>query len=58
MKLYRVTFDNQPDYVEAASFGHALLIWREHVIADNPGDFDATVEPESLELVHDQPVWR
>ncbi len=59
MKLYRVTFDGQPDFIEAATFGAAIVAWRLKLIADNtPGDFDDSVEPESVELVHDAPVIR
>jgi hypothetical protein len=59
MKLYRVTFDGQPDYIEAYSFGGAVAIWRNHLIATNqPGDFENDVEPESVELLHEQPVLR
>lgn len=59
MKLYAVTFDGTPDYVEAENFAAAIQIWRAHLIATNaPGDFDETIEPESVALVHDAPVLR
>jgi hypothetical protein len=58
-KLYRVMFDCEYDYIEAKSFGAAVEIWRRHLIDENePGDIEATVEPESVELVHDEPVRR
>ncbi len=58
MRLYKVTFDNQPEFVEAPDFGSAVLIWREHLMATNPGDFDGTENPESLELISESPVIR
>lgn len=57
--LYRILFDNQPDYVEADNFTRAIDLWREHLIASNePGDFDESVQPESVELVHEEYVLR
>lgn len=58
-KLYRITFDGEPDYIEAVDFGAAIEIWRAKLIAENePGDFDDDVEPESVNLEHDRPVLR
>jgi hypothetical protein len=59
MALYLVRFDGEPDYIEAGSFVDAIAIWRRALISENePGDFDDTVQPESVELVHEGPVWR
>ena len=57
--LYLITFDGQPEYAEARNFGAAIRLWRRKLIAENePGDFDSDVEPESVQLVHDELVLR
>ncbi len=59
MNLYMVTFDGQHDYVEAADFATAIELWRAKLIdAHMPGDFEPDVQPESVVLVHDEPVVR
>lgn len=61
-KLYRVTFDGTDDYVEAATFGQAIKVWREKLKADNntgdASDFTDDQEPESVELFHGDGVLR
>jgi hypothetical protein len=57
--LYLVTFDGCPDYVEADSFPDAIDVWRANLIGENPPDsFEADVQPESVELLHEEPVIR
>ncbi len=59
MNLYIVQFDGQPDYVEAETFVEAIALWRAKLIADNdPGDFEDDVQPDSVVVVHDEPVVR
>lgn len=59
MNLYRILFDGDPDFVEAETFAGAILLWRDNLIEENePGDFDESVQPESVELVHEKPVLR
>ena len=59
MNLYRIQFDIDPDYVEAATFTDAINLWRLNLIRENkPGDFDDQVQPESVELVHEGGVIR
>lgn len=58
MKLYHVQFDGQSYYVEAASFGDAVKAWKLHVKVVWGDDFDDADEPESVALVHDEPVIR
>ncbi len=58
MKLYKVIFDSQPDFVEAETFGAAIQIWRKQLQTDNPDAFWDDVEPEAVELVHDASVLR
>lgn len=56
-KLYSVTFDGQPDFILAYDFGGAIRVWRSKLIRENePGDFDESIEPESVELVSDEGV--
>lgn len=59
MKLYRIVFDNDPDYVEASNLANAVVIWKAHLLTKNNNDPDLVdVEPESIELAHDEPVLR
>lgn len=57
MNLYRVTFDDQDDYVEAKTFGEAITVWRAALKVDDDW-VDDTTEPQSVELVADKPVMR
>jgi len=57
-KLYHVQFDNESYYVEAPSFALAIEAWKRHVAALWGADYDGTEEPESVALVHDEPVIR
>ena len=56
MKLYRIDFDGESDYVEAESFSAAITIWRDYNVSVN--DMDADAEPESVTLTHDGPALR
>ncbi len=56
MKLYHIQFDGQSFWVEAESFRLAIVQWGEHVKILWGDDYDGTEEPESVHLVHDEPV--
>lgn len=58
MKLYHIQFDDQPYFVEAESLGQAVAAWRAHVAVLWGSDYDGDEEPESIALVHDEPVVR
>lgn len=58
MNLYRVLFDGQEFYVEAESFAVAVSLWTGHVRDIWGSDFDGTEQPESVQLMHDEPVIR
>ncbi len=59
MRLYRVVFDGEPNFVEAPNLGAAVSVWRTFLIAENePGDIEDDVEPESIELMQEGRVWR
>lgn len=58
MKLYMVQFDGQQYYIEAESFRKAIEAWRRHVAVLWEEDYEGTEEPESVALVHDDPVIR
>lgn len=58
MKLYLVQYDGTSWYIEAASFGDALVAWRNHVAVEWGDDYADGDEPESVALVHDRPVVR
>lgn len=58
MNLYHVQFDSQTYYVEAGSFADAIILWGRHVSVLWGDDYDGTEEPESVALVHDEPVIR
>lgn len=58
MRLYRILFDAQPEFVEAADLGNAVRIWRQKKSVDWDDEYDGTEEPESIELLHDGPVLR
>ena len=52
MKLYRVMFDGEYDYIEAKSFFEAINVWRTvFLLNNNPGDFDINVEPEEVRTI-------
>ena len=65
LKVYRVQ-DEEGDFriVEAASFGEAVRLWRETMIAQwkeddcYVEDTDKDVEPEQVVIVSDEPVIR
>ena len=58
MKLYHVQFDGQSYWIEADSFANAVLVWKDHVRQVWGVDYDGTEEPESVHLVHDEPVLK
>lgn len=58
MKLYHVQFDSQSYWIEAKSFADAVAKWKAHVKALWGEEYSATDEPESVALVHDEPVIR
>lgn len=58
MLLYLVQFDAQDYYVEAPDFPAAIELWKVHVAKLWGDDYDGTEQPESVALVHDEPVVR
>lgn len=58
MRLYHVQFDGQSYWIEAESFGDAVFKWKRHVAVLWGTDYDGSEEPESVHLVHDEPVIR
>jgi hypothetical protein len=58
MSLYHIQFDNQPYWVEAENYGKAITAWRQHVAVLWGTDYDGTEEPQSVALIHDEPVIR
>lgn len=57
-KLYHVQFDHQSYWIEAVSFAKAVEAWRKHVAKLWGDDYQETDEPDSVHLVHDEPVIR
>ena len=49
MKLYRIDYHGEPDYVEAESYGLAIAKWRDYVF----DDLGADAEPTSVVLIAD-----
>lgn len=58
MKLYHIQFDGQSYWVEAQSFGNAVIVWQAHVKVLWGEDFTGEEEPDSVQLAHDEPVIR
>lgn len=59
LKLYQITFDGQSEFVEAASFGDAVRIWRVEMSAQaEPDETYEDEEPEQVVLANDAPVIR
>jgi hypothetical protein len=52
MKLYHLQADGESFWVEAESFTAAIAAWRAYV------HYQANEEPDSVQLVHDEPVIR
>ena len=50
MKLYRIDYDGEPDYVEAESYALAIAKWRTYVTMHDGVDVD---EPTSVVLIAD-----
>ncbi len=63
MKVYQIRYDGEFRVVEAPAYGAAVETWRKHLIAEwkESGDYDEqdeNLEPESVELLNDDPVIR
>lgn len=58
MPLYSVTFDGTSTFIEAESFVAALSAWREWGRIEWGSGYDGAEEPESVNLVSDEPVFR
>jgi hypothetical protein len=58
MNLYHVQYDSQSFWVEAETFGQAVDLWKAHVKVLWDQDYMDTDQPESVHLVHDEPVIR
>lgn len=58
MKVYIIRFDGGASIVEAETFGAAVESWRAVKRVEWGTDFEETDEPESVELIHDEPVIR
>jgi len=61
MNLYHVRsskYDGQSFWIEAESFAAALETWKAHVKVLWDSDYMETDQPESVHLVHDEPVIR
>ena len=58
MNLYHVQWDGGSRYVEAATFGDAVKLWREAMRDEWGDDLRPDDEPDSVALVDDQPVLR
>jgi len=56
MKLYHVQFDGASFFIEAENYADAVAIWKAHVKVLWENDYDGTEEPESVHLIHDEPV--
>jgi hypothetical protein len=57
-KLYLITFDRVPFYVEAVTMREAESIWLEAMRDEWESDWDGNEEPEQISLVYDEPVIR
>jgi hypothetical protein len=58
MKLYHVQYDGCSFWIEAESFANAVSAWKAHVKVLWDQDYMDTDEPESVHLVHEEPVIR
>lgn len=58
MKLYHIQFDGQSYWVESNCFGNAIIRWQAHVKIEWGDDFTGEEEPDSVSLIHDEPVIR
>lgn len=56
MSLYRVEFDAQDYWIEAADFADAVQLWKRHVAVEWGADFTGEEQPESVEHVTVDPV--
>lgn len=58
LKLFQITFDDQHDYVEAATMSAAIATWHACMKGENGDDWHGDEEPESCALVHRSAVIR
>lgn len=58
MNLYLIHYDSQPFYVEAPDFAAAIEFWHAHVKELWGDDYEGDEQPESVALVHEEPVVR
>jgi len=58
VKLYHIQFDGESYWVEAPTFRGAIEAWKVEVRERWGDDFQDTDEPDSVHLVHDEPVIR
>ena len=58
MRLYKILYDGEQYFVEAISFPQAIDVWKRHVKDAWGADYDGTEEPESVELLSEEPVLR
>lgn len=54
--LYLIQYDSVNYYAEAADLAKAVEAWKAHVKIAWGDDYDGTEEPESIALVHEEPV--
>ncbi len=59
MSLYLVEDEGESVYVEAPTFGRAIVIWRKMIDEENASDpVDPDYEPDSVLRVSEEPVLR
>jgi hypothetical protein len=58
LKLFMVTYDGDPDYVEAPTMRDAIGVWHQHMKVENGTDWYGDEEPESCALISGKPVLR
>lgn len=56
MNLYRILYDVSPKYVQAEDFAAAVQAWKEHVKELWGDEYEGNEQPESVELIHNEPV--
>lgn len=59
MKLFKIQFDSQDDYIEAENMPEAIGKWHAHCRSQDPEwDNPQTPDPDGCALVHEQAVIR
>lgn len=58
LKLYLLSYDHIPMYVEAGSMAEAVELWKQVKRVEWGEDMQEGDEPESCALMHDEPVVR